>query len=156
MGAASGGRRGRDRMSDVLALLEDPAEGVSLDDATLANLLAQGVDATAIGSPWCVCRAHVMFQPWADRYEPMVTGEPALIFGILAHGLIDLAAIVDGDLLAGLRKGFKVADQRLLGALDDILVVLRPGVAPGQRREMGEVPSSSRWKSTTNEYVRVC
>src|SRR5689334_20846344 len=77
---------------DVLALLEDPDEAASLDGGTLANLLAEGIDIMAITSPWCVSRAHVTFQPRADRYVPIVTGEPALIFGILDDGLIDLAA----------------------------------------------------------------
>src|SRR4051812_46010663 len=77
----------------VLSVLdEDPDEAADLDGESLANLLAQGIDIKAIALPWCVTRAYVMFQPWADRYVPMVTGEPALIFGILDHGLIDLAA----------------------------------------------------------------
>jgi hypothetical protein len=78
---------------DVLALLEDdPAEAGPLDHVTLASLFAQGIDAPAIATPWCVSRAHVCFLPWANRYVPMCTGEPALIFGILDDGLIDLAA----------------------------------------------------------------
>jgi hypothetical protein len=78
---------------DVLALLEEnPDEAADLDCATIANLLAQGVDALAIGSPWCVRRAYVSFQPWGDSYLPLCTGEPALIFGIFDRGLIDLAA----------------------------------------------------------------
>jgi len=76
---------------DVLALLnENPGEATDLDAATIANLLAQGIDARAIGggSPWCVRQALVSF----ERYRPLCTGEPALIFGILHNGLIDLAA----------------------------------------------------------------
>jgi hypothetical protein len=78
---------------DLLALIEDnPDEAVNLDQATLTNLLAQGIAASAIASPWGVARARVCFRHWADRYFPMCTGEPALIFGILDDGLIDLVA----------------------------------------------------------------
>ena len=49
-------------------------------------------------------------------------------------------AVVDGDFLAGFGEGFKVADQGLLGVRNGILVILGPGVAPGKRGEVGEVP----------------
>jgi hypothetical protein len=78
--------------SDLLDLLVNPEEASALDHLTLTSLLALGIDMMAIASPWCLSRAHVAFLPRADRYMPLCTGEPALIFGILDPGPIDLAA----------------------------------------------------------------
>lgn len=80
-------------MIDVLDLLDDPTECKALDGATLKRLLDLGITWAALAKPWAVQRAHVCFQPWADRYFPTCAGEPALIFGVIDDGeLVDLAA----------------------------------------------------------------
>jgi hypothetical protein len=78
--------------NDALALWLDPTEASPLDDETLSRLRSMGIDIEAITTPWCVSWTHVNFESSGNRYVPMATGEPALIFGVIDDGLIDLVA----------------------------------------------------------------
>src|SRR4051812_29590109 len=90
-------------MDDTVSLVAPP-EAHNPDQKAINWLLDQGVNITAIASPWSVMVCRVLFQP-NGGYRPSPIGEFAYIVAVIDNGIIDAAAWSPASGRVGTRLG---------------------------------------------------